>query len=154
MFEIELKEELVKDCISFIRLFYKEFENTKDEELEEYIKLASLDICEIKYTPKNYIRALSLYALHLLYQANERKLDNTAIPAKNIKSEKINDINIAYEDLKRVGQDKEFPQDVYHFEYLKIKQCFVKGSFNAVKEFENDERSFFSSTDLGDFKRD
>jgi len=145
--QFNISKEKIKEAIEFIRLYYPEIED-KDEEIEKYLKLASVEVCENRYTPNNYIKAVSAFALHLLYQTKERQIDNTFNPDKDVINEKINDVSITYSKRETVGQAKKKAEDVYHYNFLNVPTCFIKGSFVQLKDDLRDRHNCYSDTDF------
>jgi len=119
-------DELFEEILKHIRLIYPEFNKASDDELKDLFEIAFSEVCQTGYTKHNYIKALTLYTLHLKKDIENRSGNCDIDYTQDTKSERINDIAVNYSDKDKINGIK--PLNNYHYLYLLVPKCKIKSS--------------------------
>jgi len=133
--------------IEFIRSYYKEAKEKADEDLKSCFYIADNEVCKEGYSEFNYLKALSLYTLHICTE-NEKRMSCDTDPRVVI-SEKIDDVNNTFRLDPINGV---IPLNIYHRDYLLIPNCRIKSSFNVDANLIEDDASCNNMYSVTDFK--
>ena len=127
-----MKKLDIPEVMRYLRTMYPEFSKVKESELTPLIELAFKEICNEGYGEHNFIKALTLYALHLKTDIKQRGDECWDDYRQDVIEEKDNDVSTKFTKVEPINGVK--PTNKYHFLFLQVPNCKIKSSFGLPKE--------------------
>ena len=122
-----MKKLETADVMRHIRVMFPEFSKTKEKDFLPLLEIALKEVCQEGYGEHNYLKAISLYTLHLMTDIKQRGDECWDDYRQDVLQEKDNDVSTTFSKVEKINGIK--PTNKYHFLFLQVPSCKIKSSF-------------------------